>query len=99
MRNLDAGRAKRILLLQAATTLSLAVIAVAFGPAVGLSALIGGATATVANALFTVLVFGGYRAQEAGRLALRLYAAEVLKLLVIVAAFSAAFILVPSLSL
>lgn len=92
MHNLDARRAKRILLTQAAATLLLAAAATAYSLAAGMSALLGGLIATVANALFAVAVFGRYEAQEPGRLVARFYGAELLKLLVTALAFAAAFV-------
>jgi ATP synthase protein I len=91
MHNLDAQRAKRILLAQAAATLGIALAALVFGPRHALFALIGGAIALVANALFAYWVFGRYQAREPGRLLARLYLGETIKLLVIAALFVAVF--------
>ena len=62
--NLDAHRAKRILIAQAVATLIVTLVGLIFGPREGLFAFIGGATATGANALFAYWVFGRYRAAE-----------------------------------
>ena len=55
-------------------------------------AFLGGSVALVGNALFAALVFTTYRADEPGRLAMKLYAAEVAKLLLMALAFAAIFI-------
>jgi ATP synthase protein I len=89
---LDIRRAKRLLLVQLAMTLAVAAVAAVFGSTAGLSALSGGAIATLANALFAVWVFGRYQAQEPARLAFRFYAAEMLKLVFMAAAFAAVFV-------
>ena len=52
MHDLDARRAKRILIAQAVATLVVTLIGLMLGLRVGLFALIGGATATIANELF-----------------------------------------------
>ena len=85
--NLDARRARRILVAQAIATLIVALLALVFGLHAGLFALIGGATATTANALFAYWVFGRYRADEPGRLLTQFYGGELLKLGFIVTAF------------
>jgi F0F1-type ATP synthase assembly protein I len=90
--NLDAHRAKRILVAQVIATLVVTLLALAFGLRAGLFAFIGGATATTANGLFAYWVFGRYRADEPGRLLGQIYGGELMKLAFIVAAFVAALI-------
>lgn len=85
MKNLDARRAKRILVAQAVATLLVTLIGLASGPRVGLFAFVGGTTATIANALFAYWVFGRYRADEPGKLLSQFYAGEIVKLAFIVA--------------
>lgn len=80
MQNLDVRRAVRILVAQVITTMVVAVLATLFGFAAALYALIGGAIATLANALFAYWVFGRYRAQEPGRLVGQFYGGELIKL-------------------
>ena len=92
MQNLDARRARRILVAQAVATLLVTLIGLVFGPRVGLFAFIGGATATIANALFAYWVFGRYRAGEPGKLLSQFYAGEIIKLAFIAAAFAAAIL-------
>ena len=89
MRNLDARRAKRILLAQVVATLVVTLLGLIFGLRTGLFALVGGATATIANALFAYWVFGRYRAAEPGRLVSQFYGGELLKLAFIAAMFAA----------
>jgi len=98
MRNLDARRAKRILVAQAVATLLVTLIGLFFGLWTGLLAFVGGATATFANALFAFWVFGRYRADEPGRLVSRFYGGELLKLLFIVASFAVAVVWLDPLS-
>lgn len=92
MQNLDAQRARRILIAQVVTTLVVALIGLVFGPTQGLFALLGGVIATAANALFAHWVFGRYRAAEPGRLVGQIYGGELLKLVFIAAAFAAVVI-------
>ncbi len=56
------------------------------------SAFLGGSVALGSNALFAALVFTAYRADEPGRLTMKLYAAETAKLLLAALAFAAIFI-------
>lgn len=79
-------------------TVLVPLLALAFGPRVALSALIGAATATVANAVFALWVFGRYRAQRPDRVLMGLYGGEVLKLGVAVGLFVAAFTWIEPLS-
>jgi ATP synthase protein I len=99
MRNLDIRRARRILIIQVVLTLILAGAATAYDATAGLSTLIGGGVTTLANALFAVVVFGRYRAQDAGKLVFRFYGAELLKLGFVVAALAATFLWVAPLNL
>jgi len=99
MQNLDVRRAKRILLTQAALTLVLVVVALTYGVPAAASALIGGVTATLANAVFAMLVFGRYHARDPDKLVFRFYGAELLKLLVIALTFAVVFVWVKPLSL
>ncbi len=92
IKNIDAHRAKRILIAQVVATLVVTLLGLPFGLRPAMFALIGGATATIANGLFAYWVFGGYRADEPGRLLMQIYGAEVLKLTLIAAAFLGAII-------
>jgi ATP synthase protein I len=99
MQNLDITRAKRILIIQVVLTIVLAGAATLYEPAAGMSALIGGGITTVANGLFALMVFGSYRAQEAGKLVFRFYGAELLKLGFVVLMLALTFIWVTPLNL
>ncbi len=78
--------------LQLAATLILSGLILAlFPPVAALSGLIGGAIATLGNALVAIVVFRGYRATEAGALAGRMMAAEAGRLLLIAIAFGVVF--------
>jgi len=92
MQNLDARRAKRILVAQAVATLVVTLVGLLFGPWAGLFAFVGGVIATIANALFAYWVFGRYRAGEPGRLLSQFYGGEIIKLAFIAVAFAAVII-------
>ena len=98
MQNSDARRAKRILIAQAVATLLVTLIGLIFGLRAGFFALIGGATATVANALFAFLVFGRYQAGQPGRLLAQFYGGELIKLAFVIAVFAAVIIWLDPLS-
>ena len=99
MRQPDALQAKRVLKLQLATTLLGVFVGLIFGLSVALSVLIGAGVCLLANTVFVLWVFRGYRAQEPGRLLMRFYLAEVAKLAIILASFSVAFVMIEGLSL
>mgnify|MGYP001554515958 CR=1 FL=1 len=88
----DVRRAHRVLIGQVIATVIVTLIGLIFGIWTGLSALFGGTAATLGNALFALLVFGPYRAQEPGSLVYRFYGAELLKLLLVALVFWAVFI-------
>ena len=98
MQNSDARRAKRILIAQAVATLLVTLVGLIFGLRVGFFALIGGATATVANALFAFWVFGRYQAGEPGRLLAQFYGGELIKLSFVIAVFAAVIVWLDPLS-
>lgn len=98
MHNLDFHRAKRILIAQAVATLVVTLVGLVFGPREALFALIGGATALVANALFAFWVFGPYSAAEPGRLVGRFIGGEVIKLGLIVLVFVTTFVTATAIS-
>ena len=95
----DALQAKRVLSIQVVMTLALSAVALIFGGMVALSVLIGAGVCTLANALFALLVFRRYRAQEPGLLVMRFYGAEIGKLALILVLFAAAFVWVDGLNL
>ena len=91
--------AKRVLFLQAILTLAVTVAAAAFGFVPALSVFIGGLACLVANAAVALVIFRDYRAPEPGQLLSRLYAAEVLRILLLIGSFAAAFLTIDGLSL
>ena len=91
--------ATQVLILQAILTVgaTLATAAVGFVPA--LSVLIGGLACLVANTAAALWVFRDYQAPEAGQLLGRLYAAVVLKILLLIGSFAVALLMIDGLSL
>jgi ATP synthase protein I len=95
----DALQAKRVLKLQIILGLASVAFALLFGASVAISVLVGAGSCLVANALFTALVFRGYRAQEPGRLVMRMYGAELAKMGLILGLFTVAFVTLEDLNL
>lgn len=95
----DARQAKRILWVQIVMTLILPALVYAFDDMAALSALLGAVICTLANGILALGMFGRYRAAEPGLLMMRFYVAEVLKIVVILALFGAAFALIDGLNL
>jgi len=98
MQNLDAHRAKRILVAQAVATLVCTLVGLIFGLRDGLFALLGGAIATLANAVFAYWVFGRYQAGQPGKLVSQFYGGELIKLAFVAAAFAATILTLDPLS-
>jgi ATP synthase protein I len=92
MHQADALQAKRVLKVQAILGSLAVAIALPFGGPVAVSALIGAGSCLLANALFAAWIFRGYRAQEPERLLLRLYGAEIAKLVLLLGLFAVAFL-------
>ena len=88
----DVRRARNIIVAQAIATLLITLAVTPFGVWTALFAFIGGATATVANALFAYWVFGRYRAGEPGRLAGQFFGGEFLKLGFVAVVFAASIV-------
>jgi ATP synthase protein I len=99
MHQTDARQVKRVLVMHTGMTLVLTSLAFVFGSLIALSVLIGAAVCTLANGVFAFGVFGRYRAAQPGQLVMRFYAAEVLKIVVILALFGAAIALIEGLNL
>ena len=91
MRQPDALQVRRVLIVQLTMTLVLPAVSLPFGTSVASSVLVGAAVCLVANVVFAFWVFRGYRAQEPGRLLLRFYGAEIVKLGLILGLFAAAY--------
>ncbi|MBK1643084.1 F0F1 ATP synthase assembly protein I [Thiocapsa imhoffii] len=99
MQHSDVRQAKRVLTYQTILGMVAVAFALPFGASVVLSVVIGAGACILANALFATLVFRGYRAQEPGRLVMRIYGAELAKLGLILGAFTIAFMTLDDLSL
>jgi ATP synthase protein I len=95
----DTLQAKRVLKLQSLLGLASVVFALPFGVSVAISVLVGAGSCLVANALFAALVFRGYRAREPARLVMRIYGAEILKIVLILGLFTIAFVTLDDLNL
>jgi ATP synthase protein I len=87
-------QAKKILIYQLLTTLVLSVAGLMFETVVALSILVGAGTGTLANGLLALGIFGHYHAQDPKFLMVRFYAAEMLKIFVILIAFGTAFVVI-----
>jgi ATP synthase protein I len=96
---MDRERAIKILLIQAILVLLTTGLSWFIGEKYLVSVLIGGLIATLANVIFALLIYTKYQAQNPERLAARMFGAELLKLLVIVAMFSATFYWVQTLNI
>jgi len=90
MQNLDASRAKRILIAQLLMTFIVALIGLLFDLLVARDALIGGLAASGGSALFAYWVFGRYNAKQPGQLVSQFYSGELIKIIFIVAVFALA---------
>jgi len=91
MQQPNALQARRVLKTQSIFGLILTIVALPFGSPVAISVLIGAGTCWLANALLVVWVFRPYRAQTPGRLVLRFYSAEVVKITLILVLLGTAF--------
>ena len=92
MRGLNERLVKKILTSQLVIALLLAAGLTVLGPGYGLSGLIGGLIAAVANGVFAFWVFRPYGAQHTGKLISRFYGAEILKMAIIAMAFLGTFL-------
>ncbi len=95
----DARQAKRIVVFQSVVALAAALVGLVFGLSVALSVLIGAGVCLLANAVFAIWVFRGYRAQEPERLLMRFYGAEAAKIVLILGLFAGAFLTIEGLNL
>ncbi len=98
MRDLDRRFVKKILASQLVMALLLAAGFRLLGPVEGISGLIGGLIAAIANGIFAFWVFRPYGAQHTGKLVSRFYGAELLKMAIIAIAFLGTFLWVEPLS-
>lgn len=74
-------------------------IGLPFGTMAVVSAAIGAGACLLANWVFALRVFRRYRAQQPGELVLRMYGAEIVKIVLILALFSLAFATLEDLNL
>lgn len=73
--------------------------ALPFGAMALQSAALGAGVCLLANWIFALRVFRSYRAQAPGDLVMRMYSAEIIKILIILGLFSVAFATVEDLNL
>jgi ATP synthase protein I len=90
MHNLDARRARRLVLAQLIMAVVVASLAGLHGLHTARDALVGGLAAWLGSAVFAAWVFGRYRAQEPGRIVARFYGGELVKIVTIVLVFAVA---------
>ncbi|MGB5737025.1 MAG: ATP synthase subunit I [Thiohalocapsa sp.] len=88
-----------MLLWQAVFALLALLAAVPFGAMALLSAATGAGVCLLANWIFALRVFRRYNAQAPGDLVLRMYSAEIIKIVMILGLFSVAFATVEDLNL
>jgi ATP synthase protein I len=90
---------KRLLVWQIALAVAAVLIALPFGSVVLFSASIGAGVCLLANWVFALRVFRRYRAQRPDELVMRMYGAEIIKIVLILALFAIAFATVQDLNL
>lgn len=95
----NRAQLKRLLQWQAAFALAAVPIALPFGTMALVSVAIGGGVCLLANWTFALQVFRQYRAQRPGDLVMRMYGAEIVKIIVILGLFSVAFATLKDLNL
>ena len=99
MQQPDVLQVKRVLWTQLIVGLIAIAVALPFGAPAALSALIGAAVCLLANMVFAFWVFRKYRAQDAGLLVMRMYGAEMAKIVLILFLFAVAFATIEGLNL
>lgn len=95
----DRIQLKRLLMWQVVLALLAVLIALPFGVTALKSAGIGAGVCLLANWVFAQRVFRRYRAQQPGELVVRMYGAEVVKIVLILAFFAVAFATIETLNL
>jgi ATP synthase protein I len=95
----DRAQLRRLLLWQVVFALVAIAAAALFGVVAAKSAAIGAGVCLLANWVFALRVFRRYRADAPTELALRIYIAEIGKILLILALFTLAFVTLPNLDL
>ena len=92
------GLTRRLLLVQIAATLALALLLLPLGVKRAVSGFAGGMIALVANGFFATRVFAAYRAQQLERMVGSFYGAELGKLVLTGLLFAGAFLWIRPLS-
>jgi len=90
---------KRILLMQFTATIVISVLLLVFNVIWFWSALIGGMTATLANAYFAWKVFAKQQETEPGKILATYYGAEVSKIVLTIMLFIAAIVMIKPLNI
>ena len=97
--SLDRRQLKRLLWWQLILALGCQVLALPFGIAVTISVAIGAGACITANWLHAWWVFRDYRASRPGAVAGRMYAGEIIKIVVVLLIFGFAFASIDELNL
>jgi ATP synthase protein I len=95
----DRAQLRRLLSWQSAFAVAAILVAAPFGLPAFQSAVIGAGACLLANWVFALRVFRRYRAQAPSELALRIYTAEIVKIVLILGLFTLAFITLANLNL
>ncbi|WP_295538606.1 ATP synthase subunit I [uncultured Thiohalocapsa sp.] len=95
----DRAQLRRLLTWQGVFAVLAIALAAPFGATVVESAAIGAGVCLLANWVFALRVFRHYRAQAPTELALRIYAAEIVKIALILGLFALAFATLANLNL
>lgn len=95
----DRVQLRRLLVWQSVFAVAAVLIAAPFGLPALLSAAIGAGVCLLANWVFALRVFRRYRAQAPSEIALRIYSAEIVKIVLILGAFAFAFATLANLNL
>ncbi len=84
----NSGEAVKLLLIQGGLLILITVMLLVFDTTVALSGFLGGTLAFSTSLLMYLIIFGRYRAQQPGRILAKFYSAELVKLIITVAAFA-----------
>ncbi len=95
----DRTQLRRLLMWQGVFGVGALVLAAPFGITAFKSAAIGAVVCLLANWVFALRVFRRYRAQAPTELAMRIYAAEIVKIVIILGCFAFAFATLADLNL
>ena len=95
----DEAQLRRLFVLQLVCAVVMGIAALPFGRLTLVSVMIGAGVCLLANVLFAFWSFRSYRAARPDALLLRLYGAEIVKVVLILTLFSAAFVTIDHLNL